>query len=321
MEIRRVGLNAFDQQSIQAIQREMARSIKPNVFREIPEEVQLALWLTDLVQLSAEAKELLKKVRNGNFAEIEESGWLALLEELQEQIKGQTPASNKNGDPRLNLISLPIMRPPLEEVLPRDESRKEKKGAERQTPLRQLIAGMIVKSTRKEVTQRLIDELEPLGIHFIQACKTFGVHLLVLAQKERLSQIKVHQMSLIVPGERTDDGRLKDAVRGMYFEDRRLIVLGEEQIGVPGHLTSVHELAHAYDHAFSEEHHRLHHLSTQLWNLFGKSRKKAITDYAATKPAEYFAESVEAYFLEANRMALKANDPQMFEYLQNLFQL
>ena len=49
------------------------------------------------------------------------------------------------------------------------------------------------------------------------------------------------------------------------------------------------------------------------------ARKGLITDYAGTSPAEYFAECVEGYFFPNGRKWLAKNDPQMHEFLGNLF--
>lgn len=318
MEIRKVGLGTYDPHYVQALRAELARSIKPNAFRETSEAVHLALLLADLIQLSPEAKLLLKKLRTAAGDETEEVDWMALLRELKEKRNGGSGQSSEGENSRLNLITLPVMRPPLPEVLPRENSNSGKK-QKKDNEVRLLLSKMIVRSPNAHLKELLIDELEPLKLYVVNACKNFGVHILLLGKKERISDLRIHGMALAVPGEKTLDGRLKDHVRGFYYEDRRLIVLGEEQIGFPNHRTGVHEFAHAYDHTFSEKHYQMHYLSTQLWNLFGDSRGSLISSYAGISPAEYFAESMEGYFLPAKKGWLKHNDPQMYEFLSNLF--
>lgn len=329
MEIQKPGFGNYDPQYIQVVRGETARSIKPNTFQEVPDEVQLALWLTDLVELSPEAKALLKKLGKEKTKGETRIDWDSLLGELddvrevlrkkREEGKSKDGKTGKKGDAKLNFLSLPVMRPPLQEVLPRDGDGKKSRPSPASAAAA-LLDKMIVRSADDAVRRGLVAELEQLGVHIVSACKDFGVRIIVLNRGELLSDLRIHQMALTLKGEKTSDGRLKDDVRGMYFEDRRLIVIGRELVGVPGELTSVHEFAHAYDHAFSERHHRMHHLSTQLWNLFEKSRTAFITAYASTKPAEYFAESVEAYFIPAKTPVLQKHDPQMYEFLSNLFQ-
>jgi hypothetical protein len=323
MEIQKANLRSYDARYIQAIQSETARSIKPNIFRDIPEEVQLALWLTDLVELSPEAQLLLKKFRKKdetkNLDTIDWRSLLEALEEMQHKLREKNDGKKKE-ESFLNLVGLPVMCPPLQKLLSQKNNGKPSRKTEAsKTSTASLVEKMIVRSTGEETNKRLVAELEPLGYAFVETCYHFGVKIAVLRENEKPSQLRFHFMALVVPGSKTFDGRLRDEVRGSYFSDRRLLILGEEQIGIPTSLIAVHELAHAYDHAFSEKHQRVHRLSTQLWNLFSKSRKGFVTSYASTNPAEYFAESVTAYFIPKRRTLLEKLDPSMFEFLSALF--
>ena len=94
---------------------------------------------------------------------------------------------------------------------------------------------------------------------------------------------------------------------------------GEELVGRPHQSGARHELAHAYDHVFSQKNQRRMPLSVQLWNSFREHRAGLVSQYAATNPAEYFAESVEAFFQEGGRESLRQKDPLMFDYLRQLF--
>ena len=137
--------------------------------------------------------------------------------------------------------------------------------------------------------------------------------------RQALTDIKLHGMMIVAPSERTFDGRPWGAVRGIYCSDRRLFVVGEELIGRSDGSVARHEFAHAYDHTFSQKNHRRLPLSVQLWNSFRQERTGLVSAYAATNPAEYFAESVEAFFQEGARDALRQQDPLMFDYLKQLF--
>jgi len=185
--------------------------------------------------------------------------------------------------------------------------------------LRKILASMIVRASKSRIKERLIDELEPFQAYMINACRNFGVHIALLGRREKISDLRIHETALSLPDDRIPDGRLTDTIRGFYYADRKLLVIGEEQIGMPDRLVSVHEFAHAYDHTFSEKHYQSHYLSTQLWERFSGSRKAAISDYAATAPEEYFAECVEGYFFPKGAAWLKANDPEMYEFLGTLF--
>jgi len=185
--------------------------------------------------------------------------------------------------------------------------------------LRKILAAMVVRSSNDRVKERLIDELVPLQAYMINACRNFGVHIALLGRNEKISDLRIHETALALPGDRTQRGRLTDTIRGFYYAEQRLMVIGEEQIGLPDRLVSVHEFAHAYDHTFSEKHYQSHYLSTQLWSRFSGSRRSPISDYAATAPEEYFAECVEGYFFPKGAAWLKQNDPEMYEFLGSLF--
>ena len=53
----------YDPQYLQVSRRLAPESIKPNVFREVDEDVARAILLTDVISLSPEAREILRKLR------------------------------------------------------------------------------------------------------------------------------------------------------------------------------------------------------------------------------------------------------------------
>ena len=81
----------------------------------------------------------------------------------------------------------------------------------------------------------------------------------------------------------------------------------------------IHELGHAIDHLISSLCNGGHQISTKLWNWFADQRRGFVTAYAATKPAEYLAESVEAYFVRDRYLLLQQHDPSMYLFLDDLF--
>jgi len=141
----------------------------------------------------------------------------------------------------------------------------------------------------------------------------------VLERNKALTDIKINGMMIVAPSEKTFDGRPWGIVRGIYCGNRRVFVVGEEMLGESSRSVARHEFAHAYDHVFSEMNHRKLPLSVQLWNLFREERTGLVSSYAGTRPAEYFAESVEAFFQDSTRESLRQQDPRMFQYLEQLF--
>jgi hypothetical protein len=91
-------------------------------------------------------------------------------------------------------------------------------------------------------------------------------------------------------------------------------------------MTVAHEFGHALDCALGGGIYRSS-VDPQLRKLFAAA-KAYVTPYAATGADEYFAESLRAY-VEANdpasfwpratRARLRRVDPQMYEYVDNLF--
>ena len=143
-----------------------------------------------------------------------------------------------------------------------------------------------------------------------------------MTAKEIFSEIladRIKGMMIVAPGERSFDGRPWEIVRGIYTTDRRLIVAGEELLGKGPKSVMRHEFGHAFDDAFTKRNQRRLPLSVQLWNSFAPTRKALPSAYASTNPAEYFAESVDTFFIPEGNKYLKMNDPQMHEYLTVLF--
>jgi hypothetical protein len=311
MKIEGLQFFNYDPKHIQILRQELAQSIKPNVLRDMGDEVAMALVLSDAVSLSPEAKAILRKLR----AELSKDPKISAkdrqeLERLfytYKEVRDVVYGKQEEEGERLFLpIQIPLSQP-------EGEKKRGKSAAE------ELVEKMIVFSPRPELKKLLAQELGVLGENMISAVKQFGTRIIILGRNQVMSQIKIAGMTVVAKGEKTFDGRDWDNVRGIYDSERRIIMLGEEMIARPEFSAGRHEFAHAFDHTFTVKNQRRLPLSVQLWNLFRGERQELISGYAGTNPAEYFAECVEAFFRKESRAKLEANDPKMFQYLENLF--
>ncbi|MDQ7825534.1 MAG: hypothetical protein RDV48_22230 [Candidatus Eremiobacteraeota bacterium] len=334
------GFTKYDSQHLQVSRRLQAESVKPNVFKEVDEDVARALLMTDLVALSPEAREILRKLKKHldsrkerGFVEGKEEDFNSLLgglkslreaiyeqeeEEEENEGKGKKKKEKQLFQKKDGKYIIPLSGPQKTETSGTQAS-QTREAAGGSSRIRDIVESIVVQdapSLQKSLVGR---ELEALGEKMITYVKSFGVHIIVLEKNSNLTQRKVKGMMIVAPGERTFDGRRWEEVRGIYCQDRRLIVVGEELLGMRNHSAIRHEFAHAFDHAFTSRNRRRLPLSVQLWNWFEKERKALPSQYAATNPAEYFAESVDAYFIPEGRAYLERNDPQMCEYLTTLF--
>ena len=334
MDIKGPHFGGYDAKHIAHVQREIARSVKPNLLRQLEDDdLDEAVWqkllIEDLVDLSPEAKEMLQNLRKerakrkGKKQDPSENNtdFLSLLTGL-EDFRKQVEENQKEENEIFRRKGKPFMPPSL--VLSQHVPRP---GRDSNTSISlpqlneagQLARRMVVHSPRPELKETLALELQVFGQQIIQQVKQFGVRVIILESHKALTDIRIQGMMMVHPSEKTFDGRPWGAVRGIYCSDRRLFVVGEELVGNPRRSVARHEFAHAYDHVFSEKNHRRMPLSVQLWNSFRQQRTGLVSQYAATNPAEYFAESVEAFFQEGARDSLRQQDPLMFDYLKQLF--
>lgn len=321
MEIHGPNMGRYDAGYLTAVQREVAQSVKSGLLREVDDDVAKALLLstTDAVNLSPEAKaylrELRKKLKKKGQQKLstdpDEADFSALLQGLEE-FRDQDQESKEQETPKNPLFPSTIT---LSDHVPSAKRRKTRQ----YSPVRETLERVIYYAPSDKAREFLLDELEVMGFEIAAEVHSFGTKIIVIGKNMRLSELKIHNMSVVAPSERTFDGRPWDVVRGLYDNARRLLVIGEEQLGKPGRSVIRHEFAHAFDHAFSEKNHRKLPLSVQLWNLFAKQRQGMVSRYASTNPAEYFAESVEAFFREDGRKLLAQQDPKMHSYLQEMF--
>lgn len=106
---------------------------------------------------------------------------------------------------------------------------------------------------------------------------------------------------------------------GHYVYRFKLIHIKESALFDITGSTVIHELGHAIDHLISSLCNGGYRISTKLWHWFAQQRRGFVTAYAATKPAEYLAESVEAYFVRDEYLRLQRQDPSMYLFLDDLF--
>jgi hypothetical protein len=329
MKIEGTNFFNYDAQHLQIIKRDTAESIKPNLFKDLDEETTRQLLEHDAVNLSPEAKTLLKKLRaqmagQAGLAEAdrEESFQdliytLKQLRELvyKEQDQQQQELEDEQG-------AKPKYENPGQNVLPLSGRPRQQGGGGRRSlngPVADKVGKMTVHMPSPEALEQLKSELVLLGEKMIDTVAGFGVRIILLPPDVPLTGLRIANMSVVAPGEKTFDGRDWAGVRGLYDQSRRLIVIGQEKLGHPTHSAARHEFAHAFDHTFSVRNKRRQALSVQLWNLFAEQRKGLVTPYAGTNPAEYFAESVETFFKQGGRETVLEKDPQMYQYLEALF--
>lgn len=333
MKIEGTNFGNYDAQHLQIVRREVPQSIKPNVFKDVDDEVARALIFTDVVNLSPEAKELLKKLRRqmsgqkSGAAESQESiqDLIYSLRQLRDLVYGEAEngktdetgeeppkqgkgrAGGHNGQPLMVPLGGPTRQP--------SRPRAARPGG----ALRDTVHRMIKYGSSSQSKESVADELVVLGEKMLTDVASFGVHIVVLEPNRPLTAIRVAGMAVVAPGERTFDGRPWEQVRGLYDQSRRMLVVGEEVLGHPQRSACRHEFAHAFDHTFQERNKRLQPLSVQLWNLFAAQRKGVVTEYARTNPQEWFAETVETFFKPNGRELVAEKDPQMYQYLEALF--
>ena len=327
MKIEGPNFGNYDSRHLNIVRRDTPQSIKPNLFRDLDEGVAQALLFTDVVNLSPEAKSLLKKLKKQMSGGKEKAGHdessvqdliytLRQLRELvnrdeQHEAEGeQAPVDGKAGKK-----GAPFTPPQMQlGTVVRGGPGRRPGGA-----IRDIIERMVGYAPSDQARTLLVDELVVLGEKMCDTVARFGVKIIVLEPSRAITDVRLAGMMIVAPHEKTFDGRPWAGVRGLYDQSRRLMAIGQEKLGQAAHSTARHEFAHAFDHTFSVRHGRRQPLSVQLWNLFAEQRRGLVTEYAGTNPAEYWAESVESYFKPNGRQVLMERDPQMHQYLEALF--
>ena len=342
------SFNRYDARHLDAVTRHKPKSVAPNVLKDLKAKYQiddddldaeelLRLLSQDELELSEEAMDLLRKHRKrkkkkrgrGRQQAQSEEEFLELLGQLEEQepVLTEAPLHMQESKPFLPpVITLSSYSPVVEQNRPKPKPRRIEEGEEvdfrRLNRAGRTALEMIVECPNKISAMRVAQDLEVFGNDMISEVKKFGTRIIVIPPHQRLTDLKIAGMFLVGDGAKTHDGRSWSVVRGIYASKRRVIVMGEELLeesGRGGQSVVRHEFAHAYEDAWSTPRQRRHPLSVELWYRFEKTRKAFVSQYASTKPAEYFAESVDAYFIPRTRTLLAQSDPEMYTFLTELF--
>ncbi len=330
MEIRgNSPFNPYDPGHIRQVQRDQAKSVKPNVLKDLEQEQDLSpeqllkLLTQDEVELSEEALALLKKLKKRRKKDDDQDegrrpadpDYEELLAQLQENL---TPEA----EPLLKLEATPVFPPAIQLSGPTPiaspKSNRSKNSLEPEGQAEQLAHKLLARAPNKDLRKRFYQELSAFGADILRFVFNFGVRAIILDRSTPLTELKIAGMYVVGKGEKTFDGRPWSQVRGIYDSSRRLFVVGEELLSRENRSVIHHEFAHAYDDAYSKKHRRKLPLSVELWNKFAPRRTALVSDYASTNPAEYFAESVEAFFRPKDRELLQKADPGMHQYLTEL---
>lgn len=352
--IRGPNFGRYEGAHLRAVPRKSVESVAPNVLRdlkafdleedELDDEELLRLLTQDEIQLSEEAKEILRRLKErqkkrgrGRKSQQQQSEeeFMELLAQLEDQptpeplqqkkvlkpfippvigLSGQIPGLEPT---RSN--TPPPPRAPRPALAPAEEAEPD---ITKLTRAGRLAFTMVSVASRKSSVMKVAKDLEVFGPEMVAEVKKFGTRIIVADASQPFTSIKVGGLFLFGAGEKTHDGRPWSQVRGVYSGKRRVICLGEEVLDESrrsGRSTVRHEFAHAYEDVWSRKRQRRHPLSVELWYRFEKTRKAFISHYASTKPAEYFAESVEAFFMPSQRQTLHRADPDMHDFLTDLF--
>lgn len=338
MEIRGANFSGYDAAHIGQVQRELARSVKPNVLRQLEDldddQKLHYLLTTDSLDLSPDAREFLYKLRKKMRDEGKTRGFafstkqdfealLSGLEEFRDELARDEQEQREREEPLEQKPFFPSVIQ-LSSYVPRQAGQYSGGGgssspAPTSSAAAELLGKMIRHAPSSEARARIVRELEPMGAVIVEKLKKWGLNVIVLEKSMSLTELTIKGMRVVAPGEKTFDGRPWSDVRGLYDQSRRLLVVGEELLGMPGRSAARHEFAHAYDHYVQDKESRTHPLSVQLFNRFSNERSGVVSAYARTNPQEWFAESVEAFFEDSARDLLRSRDPLMFDYLTQLF--
>lgn len=341
-----LNLGRYDPQHLRVAPRHFAESVAPNVLKDLKSKYELdledldveellALLTRDELELSEEAMDLLRKAKGrkkkrgrGRHQDDSEEAFLELLDQLEEQEVKQPVVIPSLDAPKPFLppvIQLSNYSPMMEQNRPAPSAGSSSDDEDDYLKLSR--AGRIAMSLvaicpSKKSAKKVAKDLEIFGPRVLEEVKRFGTRIIVVASHEPITNVKLGGLFLFGPGEKTHDGRDWSQVRGAYSGKRHVIVLGEElldQSRKSGRSVVRHEFAHAYEDAWSRKRQRKFPLGVELWYRFEKTRKAFISEYASTKPAEYFAESVEAFCCPERKKTLYAADADMYNYISELF--
>ncbi|MCA9780872.1 MAG: hypothetical protein KC800_29330 [Candidatus Eremiobacteraeota bacterium] len=177
---------------------------------------------------------------------------------------------------------------------------RTRKGRVTDDELADWIDGMLRGSAGPEHREAFYYQAWPIGWRLIGLLRRFSVEVEILPDD-------------------IFEGRYGTKIAGHYVYRFKLIHIKESSLFDTRGSVVLHELGHAIDHLISSLCNGGYRISTKLWHWFAEQRRGFVTAYASTKPAEYLAESVEAYFVRDEHLVLQERDPSMYLFLDDLF--
>ncbi len=174
---------------------------------------------------------------------------------------------------------------------------KKRTGKASEREVSEWVEEMLLSDYHEEHFDWAFQQVRPFGWRLIGLFSRFGVKLAVMPEDEY--------------------GKHHGHTLGKYYSNRNTAVVREDAFYE--NFTVAHELGHALEHLISSLCLGGHSAATRMWHGFADERYDFVTDYAATRPTEYFAESVEAYFRDDQWWLLQEWDPGMYNFLDALF--
>lgn len=164
----------------------------------------------------------------------------------------------------------------------------------------QWIAGFVQSCPDDDAWYQFCEDTAKMGWRLVGLLRRFAVEVNILDDPSFVS-------------------RYGHGLAGKYFYREKLVVLKESALYVPGPSITLHEFGHALDHMISILSHGSYKASASFWMGFSSRRGGFVSEYATTKPEEYFAESVSGFFHQASAQHLARHDEGMYAFLNALF--
>lgn len=161
------------------------------------------------------------------------------------------------------------------------------------------IDGMIIGDATPEEREAFLYQAWALGWRLVGLLNRFGTKVELLSDPAYESRYGFHSA-------------------GQYVARFKVIHIKRSALFCNSSSTVIHEFGHAIDHLISSLCNGGHQISIKLWHWFSHQRTGFVSDYAETVPAEYLAESLEAYFLHSEFHLLQNRDPAMYTFLDDL---
>ena len=176
---------------------------------------------------------------------------------------------------------------------------KTRKGPVTDQEVAQWIDTMIQGEASPQEREAFLYQVWPLGWRLVGLLGRFGVKAELLSDEDYLA-------------------RFGNRSAGQYFSRYKLIRIRRRALFCNRSSTLIHEYGHAIDHLMSSLCNGGNQVSVKLWHWFSRQRGGFVSDYAQKDPAEYFAESLEAYFLHGSYQSLQRADPAMYAFIEDL---